>query len=803
MHNKSYKKAIVFALVLTMLTPLGSMAASSTADDAEKEASTTGATDTGADESSDDADAEDSKDKDDELPEPITDEEAVALETCEEVASNDNFILYADEENERLGLYVKSSGSYWWTSPINVMADDTIIDEAKGKTMKSAQRKQIASSLAIKIGDLRQEKRTESPAPIYSTKARQTWKTEANGIAVTYKYSSEGVSITTHYELCEDNLYVYVDTSEIEEENTSTLDGKVLTKLQICPSFGAAPAKDVNGNATEGYMIVPDGSGAVIEYNNGKTNYSEYSQQIYGRDYTSVPLNAPRVTEQAYMPVLATVSGKSGLVAVVSDGDANVYAKAMVSGQDKQAYNSCYFEFETRSQDAFFMSGDNSNKITVFEKNGIKTERFGIRYYPVDKEEDVNYADCAEVYRNYLINNKGLNVKTEASANDLYLDLFGGVMKQTSIIGLPFNLKTEITGFDQAQKIVDRFKENGVESMVVNYNDWTNDSIKNEISTKAKPSGTLGGSDAFESFINAENVDVFPSMNNFTMDSGSWGFSTFKNTAIRVSNAYSRQSTYSPAFGVPMSGVSPALLAPNSYIKVFDQMVESYKDESLNKVGFGDYSTKLVSDFSKKNQSSRNDTMNTIVEGYKKAAENVGSILCDGANAYVLPYASQVTNVPVYSSGFNLTDFDIPFYQMVIHGYVPYSTKPINASSNTGETFMLALASGSGIHYDMVYEDAAILKDTEYDELYYTNYEGWVDMASKQYSYAQQILSGVADMTISKYEVSEDGNVLTTTYSKDGKDVVVEVNKSAETASVDGKVYDLGDAIEGGNEANE
>ena len=195
--------------------------------------------------------------------------------------------------------------------------------------------------------------------------------------------------------------------------------------------------------------------------------------------------------------------------------------------------------------------------------------------------------------------------------------------------------------------------------------------------------------------------------------------------------------------------------------------------------------------------------MNTIVEGYKKAAENVGSILCDGANAYVLPYASQVTNVPVYSSGFNLTDFDIPFYQMVIHGYVPYSTKPINASSNTGETFMLALASGSGIHYDMVYEDAAILKDTEYDELYYTNYEGWVDMASKQYSYAQQILSGVADMTISKYEVSEDGNVLTTTYSKDGKDVVVEVNKSAETASVDGKVYDLGDAIEGGNEANE
>ena len=500
------------------------------------------------------------------------------------------------------------------------------------------------------------------------------------------------------------------------------------------------------------------------------------------------------------MPVIATVSGNSGMVAIATDGDANVYAKAQVSGQNKQAYNNCYFEFETRSQDAFFMSGDNSNKITVFEKGGIKTERFGIRYYPIDKDDGVNYADCAEVYRNYLISSKGLTKKTEADSNDLYLDFFGGVMKQTSIVGIPFMLKTEITGFSQAQEIVDKFKDNGVSDMVVNYNDWTNASIKNKISTKVKPSGTLGGSGDFNSFISAENVDVFPSMNNIQMDSGSWGYMAFTNTAIRVSNAYSRQSSYSPAFGVPVKGVAPALLAPNSYVKVFEQMIESYKDKDLDKIGFGEYSTKLVSDFSSKNSSSRNDTLNTVVNGYKSASESVGSILCDGANAYVLPYASQITNVPVYSSGFNLTDYDIPFYQMVIHGYVPYSTKPINASSNTGETFMLALASGSGMHYDMVYEDAAELKDTDYDELYYSNYEGWLDMAAKQSNLASQILSGVSDMTISNYEISGDGNVITTTYSKDGSNVVVEVNMSAGTASVDGQVYDLGNAIEGGIE---
>ena len=799
MHSKKYKKLIVFALVLTMLVPLGSMSASSSDEEAD-----TAAADNSADAAEDSGDEDDDggskkkKDKD-KLEEKITNKDAVALESCEEYASNDRFILYGDEDKDRICIYDKGADYYLWTSPINVKADDTVVDAVKGSMMKTAKREQIGSSLAIKIGEL--EKRTESPAPVYSTKARSIkFKKENGGLKATYKYGSQGVTPTVHYELQDDCLYVYCDTDEIEEKNTSNVDGKVLTKLQLCPAFGAVPGVDENGNATEGYIIVPDGSGAVIQYNNGKGNYQEYSQLVYGRDYTAVPLTAPRVTEQAYLPVMASVNGNRGFVAIVTDGDTNVYAKAKVSLQDNQVYNNIYYEFETRSQDSFFMSGDNSNKITVFEKNGIKTPRFGIKYYPMAKNEDINYADCAEVYRNYLIKEKGLEQRTEADTNSFYVDFYGGVMKQTSILGLPFDLKTEITGFDQAGEIISKLQDLGVDDTIVKYNDWTNNSIKKKVSTKAKPSGTLGGNSDFKKFMDTSGIEVFPSMNNVTMESGSWGFSTFNNTAIRISNAYSRQSEYSPAYGVAMSGVSPALVAPNTYTRIFEQMIDSYKDKGLSTISFGEMSTKLVSDFSKKNQSSRYDTANTIMDGFKKADEDVGDVLCEGANAYVLPYASQVTNVPVYSSGFNVTDFDIPFYQMVLHGYIPYSTKGVNASSNSSETYMLALAAGSGIHYDFTYEESSTLKDTDYDKLYYTNYEGWIDMAAEQYKIADELLESVSDMTITKYEVSDDRNILTTTYSKDGKNVVVEINKEAQTAKIDGKTIDLSGALEGGAE---
>lgn len=797
MHNKTYKKVIVFALVLTMLMPLGSMAAETTADNAAD--SSVSVTDTDKEDSTADA-KEDSAAKDDEEKVvPITDKEAVALETCKEVASNDNFILYCDEENDRLCLYVKSSDKYWWTSPINVQADQTIVDTNKNATMKKNIRKQIASSLAIRVGDLRQEKRSES-APTYSTKAKVKYKTEDNGVAVTYNYSSDKIELVVHYQLEDDNLYVYADSSEINEKDTNAVDGKVLTKLQLCPQFGAAAATDENGNPTEGYMIVPDGSGAVIKYNNGKTDYESYSHHVYGRDYTAVPLTVPQKTEQAYLPVLATVSGKSGLVAIASDGDSNVYAKAQVSGQNKQAYNSCYFEFETRSSDSFHMSGgDRGTEITVFERNGnIKTKRFGVRYYPIDKSEDVNYADCAEVYRNYLIDNKGLTSKVASDKTDLYVDLFGGVMKTTPVVGIPMDLKTSITSFSQASEILKKLQDKGVDNIVANYNDWTSDSIKNKISTDASPSGTLGSDDEFFDFVNDSGADVYASLNNFQMDSGSLGYMTLTSTAIRVSNEYSRQSKYSPAFGAALKGVSPALLTPKKYSKVFDEIISSYNDNKLTKVGFGDYSTKLVSDFSKKDSYSRERTMETIVDGYKNASEKIGTVLADGANAYVLPYISCVTNVPVYSSQFNMVDYDIPFYQMVIHGYIPYSTKPVNASSDLNDTFLRALASGSSLQYDFTYEEASTLKDTDYDELFYSNYSGWIDTTAAQYKASNELLSSVSGMTISKYEVNDDNQKITTTYTKDSKNVVVVVDKSAGTATVDGKSVDIADALKGG-----
>lgn len=805
MHkNLKFKKTLIFAVCLTMLTPMVLSADAEKEDTNKNDTSSSAAetTDSKDDKSEEKSDSEEDSssqksDKDDKDA-PITDEEAANLKTCKKAAENDNFVLYYDKRNDRVGLFVKASGKYWWSSPINVKTDSTVIDKAKGKDMKMAVRKQVSSSFGIRVGE--QATRSESPAAMMSNVADVDWDTTDKGLIATYDYTDDGITVKVHYDLEDDNLHVYCDTKEITEKDPSSAEGKFLTRLEFCPYFGAAPRVDEKGNPVEGYMIIPDGSGAVINYNNGKTDYEAYRQQVFGRDYTTVPANAPDVTEQAYLPVMATVNGSSALMAVASEGEGNVTANAQISGQNNQAYNSFWFEFTARSQDSFFMSGEGSNEITVFEKDNIKADRFGVRYYPLDGENgsDINYADVAGAYRNYLEKNKSFKAKSKANTNDLYVDMFGGVLKQTSILGLPFDLKTEVTGFEQAGKIVDELKSNGVDNITVNYNDWTNNSMKGKISSKFKPSGTLGGSGDFKDFINSGSADVIGSMDNFKMKSSSAGYFTLTNTAIRVSNAYSRQSSYSLAFGTAKKGVAPALLSPNTYAKVFDEMIESYNDEGIKNIGFGTYSSRLVSDFSKKDPSNRNTTLKTLEDGYKKTADSGLNVFADEANSYVLPFVSKISNVPVSSSGFDLTDMDIPFYQMVVHGYVPYASTPINKSSDSNETFLMALSSGSQLHYDMTYVNPSVLQDTDYNDLYYTNYAGWTDIAGKQYKAANDILSAVSDHTIKSYDVSEDGNVITTVYTKNNKDVTIKIDKKAYTANVDGKTYDLADCIEGG-----
>ncbi len=765
----------------------------------EEEAEETSEEEESEEEESEEEASEEVEEEEDDTVAYVTDEEEIAR--CEVVAENDEAIMYLDREYERIGIYVKASGKVWWSNCVNALLDDA--------TSKSSLQQNRLSNIAVRYGNA-----TDLIISAYIYSYRQSTSDEDttfelidNGVKVTYNFSSAKATVPVYYVLEDTYLYCYIITSEIneragyvdgEDAQESDSDVLILTELAMNPYFGAADTE------ATGYMLIPDGSGARINLNNGKSNYSNISSYIYGRDVTDIKDNQPDETEQVSLPVMAMVQGSDGLVMVATEGDtfASINAAVAYNSDDNAAYNYCYFSFTLRSTDTYSMSGDSSS-IIMFEKGDgtIAVEKLGVRYYWVtSEEEEVTYTEIADVYRDYLIEEEGLTQKTESDYAPLFVEFYGGTLKSKSILGIPVNLKTAFTTFDQAAEILEQLVELGVDEFVVNYNDWTTDSMTGKLDTADSVASVLGGKSDLEDLIEyceSINADFYASITDYTFSKNGNGFWTLFNTAYRVSKSYARPYEYNIAYGTPNDGVASALLSPRSISKLSTKVTKNLAKYDLPGAGLGAYANTLWGDYSNKNRTNREVTAQYIVEYYKSVAGVVDSIIADSPNAYLLSYVDVIENLTLQSSQFKIVDEDVPFVQLVLHGYIPYSTEAINGSADSMELFLRAIASGSYVKYTFIYEETTEIEDTDYINLYYANYDGWLEQAAAEYELAKEILAPVSDCVITGYTV--DGSVITTTYENG---YVTTVNLSTGEITANGTTYNYSDYVDEGGILN-
>ncbi|MGN0587230.1 MAG: DUF5696 domain-containing protein [Oscillospiraceae bacterium] len=727
--------------------------------------------------SSDEADTSAEESVEDEEIEPAdpdavrrTEEEVMAL--MEEVASNSKLTLYFNDDEDTIALKDNNTGTIWWANPIN--ADCSV--------GKAAQIQELKSGMTLIYGEPSKRRTTTLNSKV---KGKVKFQKVENGLEATYTFATADITIPVSYILEDDYLKVHVDTSKIEEGDAD----KITTELALFTTFGAAE------DTEDGYFVIPDGSGALINFNNQKTGLKVYTGKVYGRDLTAVSQTAPAVTQQVYFPMYGIVKGNSGMMVVADKGDSCAEINAYVSGQNKTSYNTCYFSFELRTSDEYLMGGD-SNPLKVFEKRGILVPEIEVRYYPVsnDDRSDIDYVDIAESYRNYLMSDDvGVMVSDTVKDSPLYIDLYGAVMKQESVLGFPINMQHKATTFDEAQDILKQLKENGADSIVVNYNEWTKADITEKVADKATPAPTLGGKSDFKDLMNyasSNNIQLYPGVDNLTFRS-SLKYWSMTNTAIRVSNAFSRQYTYDLAYGVENKFYDAmALLSPNAYDKMFESLAKSYVKQGITKISVGSTSTALYGDYGRR-AVSREMAMENLEKNYYMLDHKVGSVLAEGANAYILPHVDHITNVPLSSSKYDIFDQEIPFYQLVLHGVKPYSTTAVNGDAEIADLILRAVASGSNLRFDLIADDANELKDTRYDVYYYADSKYWIEDAAGCYKFASTILSDVSDKKIVEYNILNE-NEIETVYEGGTKTVV---NLADRTVNKNGTVYSLYDYI--------
>ena len=148
----------------------------------------------------------------------------------------------------------------------------------------------------------------------------------------------------------------------------------------------------------------------------------------------------------------------------------------------------------------------------------------------------------------------------------------------------------------------------------------------------------------------------------------------------------------------------------------------------------------------------------------------------ENAAGFAFSALSDIVKAPMDSNNFQILDESIPFYEMVVRGYIEYTGNPINLSDDAEWTILKDIETGAGLYYQWCYEDNSLVKETDYSYLYSIHYSYWMNEAIEQYQKINEVFKNLQGQSIVGHEKLADG-VYLVTYEK-GTQIGVNYNET-------------------------
>ncbi len=139
--------------------------------------------------------------------------------------------------------------------------------------------------------------------------------------------------------------------------------------------------------------------------------------------------------------------------------------------------------------------------------------------------------------------------------------------------------------------------------------------------------------------------------------------------------------------------------------------------------------------------------------------------------AYSVPWANIITDMAIDDQGFGITDVSVPFYQIVLHGLVPYTGPAINLAEDYTKDLMKTIESGAGLYFSFMTEETTVLQETKFRQFYANEYAKWAQDANALYQIFTDCFDGLYDQAITNHVILSEG--VTMTEYEDGTRVIV------------------------------
>lgn len=599
--------------------------------------------------------------------------------------------------------------------------------------------------------------------------------------------------IPLEYRLNGDAVDVSIPMDHVVENG-----GGAIFRIQLLRYFGAA------GKDEKGYMLVPNGSGSLIYFNNGKTAADNYSEYMYGIDPLAAEYTVLENTEDSKMALYGLFREKSSVFATIEDGASLAYLNAGVAGKINE-YNYVYPTFVLRGNDKLSMFGTTGNEadIPIVEKN-FYDANLTVKYTMLT-EENAGYAGAANYYRARLMDDGVLSAKAAADGDiKFYYDVLGGVHMTKFFLGSQYQGLYAMTTFEEAQEISDDLKNLGVSNQVMNFQGWMNRGYYHDVPDKLKVPRKLGGKSGLEdlSAAVAGNGGTFYADVAFQkVTAVSRRYSENNETARYYGGGYIAElglvnpSTLRQTSGLGYVENHYYLISPKFLTRYIDKFTAKITGYDVDGISLRDLGNELHSDKKRTNVINREQSLDVVDASLAKLKATGKQIMVNDGNDYSFAYADDIINAPLDDNDYYLVDETVPFYEMLIHGCIDYSGSAINLSDSydRADIVLNLVETGASPHFMFSWENSSEIKNTGLNRFCSTDYSSWKDDAYAIYQEVNGALRPVKDSAMVNHEILSS-TLRAVTY-ENGVKIYVNTGSKDETAdgiTVPARSYQIG-----------
>lgn len=663
------------------------------------------------------------------------------------VSENDRLVLYYEPVTSSIAVSHKSTGAIW-------MSASNITDEALGgsQLLKNS----VRAPLNLTYADF--SRPIHDPLVTNSiTLPPKIDKEDINkGIRVHYNFEKLGISFSVEYTIEGDHLEVYIPASGIREKSAN-----LLVSIEVLPNLGSGTDQD------KGYMFYPDGSGAISFFKESHPQYRDkYTATVFGSEEVLKRTGQP--TENAFLPVFGAVKNGNGFVGYVTEGEFEAKINYYPSGYTVNLNRVSVEFFYRRFYDAAMRRGEFSQKVE--EKLMPVDHRF--RYVFLENDR-VHYSEMARIYRSYLVETGKLVKRIGEDQKEIpaAVDLFSGI-RENNVLRKEF---LEITTFKQSMRFLQAMKAAGVNALSVSLLGWMKDG-EGDYPDAYKVSSSLGGRQQLTEltkYAKDNNIDLFLNFNNVDAFAHNLGFR--KNLDVmKAPNKLALEDYW---------GFWYLLNAERAWARFMGEQGRTLAGYGAAGIDFEEMGRIALADYNEYQPLTREGTVRKWTEIIRKSREQNGKAAVHGGNLYVLSEVDRLSDIPLNDTGFVYSDEAVPFYQMVVHGCVPYSGDiPLNTHYNYRQQFLKWIEYGSMPYYELTHAEPDEFRYTFYsEELFSSSFEQWSPILIQQYKELNEQMGHTWPLQMTGHRILGRG-VYETEY-EDGTRVIVNYNAFPYSAS--------------------